>query len=52
MSQTAEMYNFTEDQLRVWCMQVLKKSCGVSDNYAFAVTDALVQANMRGVDTH
>ena len=46
------MISFTEEQLRTWCTQVLKKSCGVNDEYAFAVTDALVSANLRGVDTH
>ncbi|MCL2472905.1 MAG: Ldh family oxidoreductase, partial [Treponema sp.] len=52
MTQTTEMIAFKEEQLRVWCTQALKKSCGVNDEYAFAVTDALVSANLRGVDTH
>ena len=52
MSQTTDMLTFNEEQLRAWCTQVLKKSCGVNDEYAFAVTDVLVSANLRGVDTH
>ena len=52
MSQRTETFTFKEEQLRTWCMQVLKEGCGVKDDYAFAVTDALVEANMRGVDTH
>jgi LDH2 family malate/lactate/ureidoglycolate dehydrogenase len=51
MNKTAEFFIFTEDRLRQWCTGVLKK-CGVSDAYAYAVTDALVSANLRGVDTH
>ena len=46
------MITFKENELRAWCVQVLKKSCGVSDEYASTVTDALVSANLRGVDTH
>ena len=52
MSQTTDMIIFKENELRAWCTQVLKKCCDVSDEYAFAVTDALVSANLRGVDTH
>ena len=44
MGQAVDMITFTEEQLRSWSTQVLKKGCGV--------TDALVSANMRWVDTH
>ena len=51
MSET-ERIALPEKRLREWCTGVLKKCCGVSDDYAFAVSDALVSANLRGVDTH
>ena len=52
MDQSKEIIKFTEEKLRAWCFQVLKKGCGVSDGYAGTVTDVLVSANLRGVDTH
>jgi len=51
MAQTTNVV-IKEEKLRGWCIQVLKKGCGVSDEYAFTVTDALVSANLRGIDSH
>ena len=47
-----QMITLPEKRLREWCTHVLKTCCGVADDYAFTVTDALVSANLRGVDTH
>jgi LDH2 family malate/lactate/ureidoglycolate dehydrogenase len=52
MNQEPNFLTFSEERLRAWCTQVLKKCCGVTDDYANAVTGALVSANLRGVDTH
>ena len=43
---------FREKNLRQWCANVLTKCCEVKEDYANAVTDALVSSNLRGVDTH
>ena len=47
-----EMVTLPEARLRAWCTHVLEKCCNLTGDYAFAVTDALVSANLRGVDTH
>ncbi|MDR1626713.1 MAG: Ldh family oxidoreductase [Spirochaetia bacterium] len=52
MNKKPDFLTFSEERLRAWCNRVLKKCCGVTDDYADAVSGALVSANLRGVDTH
>jgi LDH2 family malate/lactate/ureidoglycolate dehydrogenase len=52
MNQKPDFLTLTEERLRQWCTRVLKECCAVTDDYARAVTGALVSANLRGVDTH
>ncbi|MDR1179975.1 MAG: Ldh family oxidoreductase [Spirochaetales bacterium] len=52
MNQKQDFLIFREERLREWCTGVLKKCCAVTDDYAAAVSGALVSANLRGVDTH
>ena len=42
---------FPADRLRAWTEQVFQK-VGVSKNDAVLLTDSLIEANLRGVDTH
>jgi len=42
---------FPADRLRAWTEQVFQK-VGVSKNDAALLTDSLIEANLRGVDTH
>ena len=42
---------FTADVLRTWTQQIFQK-VGVSPEDAALLTDSLIEANLRGVDTH
>ncbi len=42
---------FTADALRTWTQQIFRK-VGVSPEDAALLTDSLIEANLRGVDTH